>query len=284
MSRRKNAKTRGQVFISHTNRVPRDKNYSLCLKRALEYLGLKVFLDNEYSWGAKTLAEAISSELVKSGYYIPVLSLQALKRPWVNYEINLAINLYNDLAHRGLIIIPFFLEDCSKEVDRLRPFPPVWAYHHTFSEILMDLLKQKMGLRFSPDRVASATQLYNPRKPTLARWLTRIAPDNDGNPFVLTPDEEKGLEVSCTDPELRDKLANRLQQFLHKNSLAEITVGKFQEKIESALIHESRGTPRRMFRLCYLLFREAALRCAKGDREKMITGPDWEAALRKVGK
>lgn len=97
------------VFLSHASE---DKDQARRLKDKLESHGLSVFFDEtSIAWG-ESIVEKINHGLLKSSYFLPLLSSNFAKKGWANKELNSAISMN---ANRKGRILPIKTEDFSVE-------------------------------------------------------------------------------------------------------------------------------------------------------------------------
>lgn len=87
------------VFLSHASE---DKEKVRELKMALEAKGVKVFFDEDsIEWG-DSIVDKINQGLLKSSFFVPVLSETFLKKGWTNKELNSAIHI--NINRKGRIL------------------------------------------------------------------------------------------------------------------------------------------------------------------------------------
>ncbi|MCD1263552.1 hypothetical protein B5M44_14705 [Shinella sumterensis] len=87
------------VFLSHASE---DKEKVRILKNALEIRGIKVFFDEDsIEWG-DSIVEKINHGLLKSSFFIPILSDKFSKKGWTNKELNSAIHI--NINRKGRIL------------------------------------------------------------------------------------------------------------------------------------------------------------------------------------
>lgn len=97
------------VFLSHASE---EKDKVRKLKVHLEKLGVNVFFDEaSIEWG-DSIVEKINHGLLKSSFFVPILSETFSKKGWTNKELNSALQL--NINRKGRIL-PIVMEDFSVE-------------------------------------------------------------------------------------------------------------------------------------------------------------------------
>jgi len=97
------------VFLSHASE---DKIKVRKLKENLEKIGVKVFFDeSSIEWG-DSIVERINHGLLKSSFFVPVLSETFSKKGWTNKELNSALQM--NINRKGRIL-PIVFHDFSVE-------------------------------------------------------------------------------------------------------------------------------------------------------------------------
>lgn len=274
---------RKKVFISHVNTVG-DKDFAIRLAEFLRAARFKVFLDVDTMRPGQGIATQINRNLAECDYFIPVLSPRALESRWVNNEIDAAIALSNDSKRDGRpVIISVVLEECAVPL-LLRATRYIKFCGRDYEEALEELFVHGLN-RKSPKSLVKPSPKMRAflRGTPYQQWLAEIDARHKGELLMPRPFRKWLLQVApkAKDIDLPSLLSLRLQEFIHRQSLAEIAVSGFRAEVDAELVKHARGSPKRMFRLGDLLLQETARRWAKTHRERMITRADWKNALRR---
>jgi hypothetical protein len=97
------------IFLSHTST---DKPFVRDLKARLESHGVKeVWLDEAEIMLGDSLIKKIEEGLKKTKYIGVVLSLQSIKSPWVERELEVAIN--REISTGEVVVLPLLYEKCE---------------------------------------------------------------------------------------------------------------------------------------------------------------------------
>jgi hypothetical protein len=94
------------IFISHATA---DDPFVADLRRALEGLGLPVWVDSRNLRGGSKLRPEIETAIGEARQVIVVLSLQTVNSPWVRREINAALRVEKRRKNEGYRVIPLLL-------------------------------------------------------------------------------------------------------------------------------------------------------------------------------
>src|SRR5437899_1599929 len=78
------------VFISHTTK---DDPVVKKIRKALESLGIRVWVDSQELSGGDKLTPAIQNAINDHDHFIAVLSVNAINSPWVKTEIEYRLGL-----------------------------------------------------------------------------------------------------------------------------------------------------------------------------------------------
>lgn len=96
------------VFLSHNHA---DKSFVRKLAKDLEAHGVKCWLDEAEMSVGDSLIKKIREGIDNSEYFIVVLSPNSIKAPWVENELDVAMNL--QIAGKGIKVLPLMLKDCE---------------------------------------------------------------------------------------------------------------------------------------------------------------------------
>ncbi|MNF70285.1 TIR domain protein [compost metagenome] len=97
------------IFLSHTSA---DKPFVRELKASLESQGVKdVWLDEAEIMVGDSLTKKIDEGLKKTRYIAVVLSSRSVKSPWVERELEIAIN--REISTGEVVVLPLLYEKCE---------------------------------------------------------------------------------------------------------------------------------------------------------------------------
>jgi hypothetical protein len=182
-----------RVFVSH-HHSPEENAFTAQLVAALERAGADVWVDTERI-PSGDFVRKINEGLSGRQWLVLVMTPDALRSPWVQTEVNAAVNQVN--AGHMLGVIPFVAQACDE-----RDIPPLWANLQRYNAILdyqaaLSGLLRALGLRApteEPTTVAAETpapvaapaqapaQQPAPAKPdSLARRTRVVDPHGHGD-------------------------------------------------------------------------------------------------------
>jgi len=114
----------GRVFISHSHE---DNDVTQSFVIDLQSTGVKVWVD-QVDLRDSDFLKRINEALLQCEWCVPILTPHALRSPYVEMEVNTAINLVRQGRMRAVIPVT------------LRPFnegdlPPIWAMLHRYDTV-----------------------------------------------------------------------------------------------------------------------------------------------------
>jgi tetratricopeptide (TPR) repeat protein len=94
------------VFVSHSSK---DDAFVKELRRALESLGIRVWVDSRELRGGSKLAPEIGEAIERARQFVAVISANTVESPWVRKEIRKALEVEGRRKAEGYCVIPLLL-------------------------------------------------------------------------------------------------------------------------------------------------------------------------------
>ncbi|MCK4598968.1 toll/interleukin-1 receptor domain-containing protein [Candidatus Bipolaricaulota bacterium] len=96
------------VFLSHSWK---DKAFARKLAAVLQKAGVRVWLDEAELKVGDSLLRKISDAISDMDYVAAILSKNSIDSPWVQKELDMAMNL--EIYHNKIRVLPILIEDCK---------------------------------------------------------------------------------------------------------------------------------------------------------------------------
>ncbi len=97
-----------KVFLSHNHA---DKSFTKKLARDLENHGVEYWLDEAEMNIGDSLIQKIREGIDKSEFFAVILSPNSVNAPWVNNELDVAMNY--QIAGKNIKVLPIMLKECA---------------------------------------------------------------------------------------------------------------------------------------------------------------------------
>ena len=210
-----------RVFVSH-HHSPEEDAFTARLVADLETAGADVWVDTA-GITSDDFVKKISEGLAGRHWLVLVMTPEALKSPWVQREVNVALSEHT--AGRMLGIVPIMMHPC-KEQD----IPMLWRTLHRY-DATRDYASARDGLLGALGLWMPTTHQPQPAPDILLPRLAQLgfhAYRSDDRKYIVPPmcDVPAGLFLMGSDPS-KDKVAREDEQPQHSVTLAAYQIGKY---------------------------------------------------------
>lgn len=129
------------LFLSHNTE---DKPFARELKAKLNKHGVEVWIDEAEIQIGDSLNKKISEGIAKTKYFGIILSPRSVKAPWVERELEMALN--REISSGEVVILPLLHEKCDLPIylqgKMYADFTTITVYESSFEKLLRRLKKE----------------------------------------------------------------------------------------------------------------------------------------------